>query len=83
MDKPQLDEPTIYDELAAYVERHAEFYPNARAKPTADVICRVGEAGEALAPTMETKALRCAHIRASLPAAGLRSQRPPEGPGLP
>ena len=36
MDKPQLAEPTIYDELAAYVEQHAEFYPNARAKLTAE-----------------------------------------------
>ena len=36
MDKPQLDELTVYAELAAYVERHAEFYPNARAKPTAE-----------------------------------------------
>ena len=36
MDKPQLDEPTIHDELAAYLEQHAEFYPNARAKLTAE-----------------------------------------------
>ena len=43
MDKPQLDEPTIHDELAAHLEQHAEFYPNARAKLTAEGFAELEE----------------------------------------